>query len=70
MVEDDGEVDSDFPPLEAREPFSKFGFTKLALVVKSVVLRAAVKQPTEVIVLVLLSVNDGSLLINSIVVCQ
>lgn len=36
MVEDDGEVDLDFPPLDNREPISKFGFTKLALVEKPV----------------------------------
>jgi len=65
MVEDDGEVDSDFPPLEGREPFSKFGFNKLALVVKSVVLRSAVKQSTDVTVLVLLfDIVCGDLLIN------
>ena len=32
MVEDDGEVDIDFPPLDVREPISKFGFAKLSLV--------------------------------------
>jgi len=32
-MEDDGEVDSDFPPLESREPVSKFGFDQLGLVV-------------------------------------
>lgn len=32
LVEDDGEVDSDFPPLDGGEPISKFGFARLALV--------------------------------------
>ncbi|XP_025114172.1 target of rapamycin complex 2 subunit MAPKAP1-like isoform X2 [Pomacea canaliculata] len=32
IAEDDGEVDADFPSLDNREPVSKFGFTKLALV--------------------------------------
>lgn len=32
IAEDDGEVDDDFPSLDNREPVSKFGFTKLALV--------------------------------------
>jgi len=32
-MEDDGEIDSDFPPLESREPVSKFGFDQLGLVV-------------------------------------
>jgi len=31
-MEDDGEIDSDFPPLENREPVSKFGFDQLGLV--------------------------------------
>ena len=33
IAEDDGEVDSDFPCLDIREPVSKFGFCKLALMV-------------------------------------
>jgi len=33
IMEDDGEIDSDFPPLESREPVSKFGFDQLGLVV-------------------------------------
>ncbi|KAL5011995.1 hypothetical protein ScPMuIL_010546 [Solemya velum] len=32
IAEDDGEVDIDFPSLDNREPLSKFGFNKLALV--------------------------------------
>ena len=32
IAEDDGEVDTDFPALDNREPISKFGFAKLALV--------------------------------------
>ncbi|CAI9741462.1 Hypothetical predicted protein [Octopus vulgaris] len=32
IAEDDGEVDMDFPSLDNREPVSKFGFSKLALV--------------------------------------
>ncbi len=32
IAEDDGEVDTDFPALDRREPISKFGFAKLALV--------------------------------------
>ncbi|XP_041369186.1 target of rapamycin complex 2 subunit MAPKAP1-like isoform X2 [Gigantopelta aegis] len=32
IAEDDGEVDMDFPSLDNREPVSKFGFAKLALV--------------------------------------
>ncbi|XP_052790210.1 target of rapamycin complex 2 subunit MAPKAP1-like isoform X2 [Mya arenaria] len=36
IAEDDGEVDTDFPSLDSREPISKFGFTKLALVEKDV----------------------------------
>ena len=35
IMEDDGEIDSDFPPLESREPVSKFGFDQLGLVVSS-----------------------------------
>ena len=35
IVEDDGEVDIDFPSLDNREPVSKFGFSKLALVEKN-----------------------------------
>ena len=31
IAEDDGEVDSDFPALENKEPISKFDFAKLAL---------------------------------------
>ncbi|KAK3087119.1 hypothetical protein FSP39_001919 [Pinctada imbricata] len=34
IAEDDGEVDMDFPSLDNREPVSKFGFSKLALVEK------------------------------------
>lgn len=36
IAEDDGEVDADFPSLDSKEPVSKFGFTKLALVEKDV----------------------------------
>ncbi|KAL4223239.1 Target of rapamycin complex 2 subunit mapkap1 [Mactra antiquata] len=36
IAEDDGEVDTDFPSLDSKEPVSKFGFTKLALVEKDV----------------------------------
>ncbi|XP_067946635.1 target of rapamycin complex 2 subunit MAPKAP1-like [Watersipora subatra] len=34
MTEDDGEVDDDFPALDHKQPISKFGFAKLALVVQ------------------------------------
>lgn len=34
IAEDDGEVDMDFPSLDPKEPASKFGFNKLALVEK------------------------------------
>ncbi|KAL9960724.1 hypothetical protein ACROYT_G034215 [Oculina patagonica] len=34
MAEDDGEVDTDFPALENKEPITKFHFTHLALVQK------------------------------------
>ncbi|XP_002720478.1 target of rapamycin complex 2 subunit MAPKAP1 isoform X2 [Oryctolagus cuniculus] len=34
IAEDDGEVDTDFPPLDANEPIHKFGFSTLALVEK------------------------------------
>ena len=34
IAEDNGEVDTDFPSLDSKEPVSKFGFTKLALVEK------------------------------------
>ncbi|KAK2159219.1 hypothetical protein LSH36_156g07027 [Paralvinella palmiformis] len=34
IAEDDGEVDMDFPALDNKEPISKFGFYKLALVQK------------------------------------
>ncbi|KAK3593720.1 hypothetical protein CHS0354_013618 [Potamilus streckersoni] len=40
IAEDDGEVDTDFPSLDSKEPVSKFGFTKLALVEK--------EMPTEI----------------------
>ncbi|XP_033732497.1 LOW QUALITY PROTEIN: target of rapamycin complex 2 subunit MAPKAP1-like [Pecten maximus] len=36
IAEDDGEVDMDFPSLDPREPVSKFGFAKLALVEKNI----------------------------------
>ncbi|RXM94803.1 Target of rapamycin complex 2 subunit MAPKAP1 [Acipenser ruthenus] len=32
IAEDDGEVDTDFPPLDSNEPIHKFGFSTLALV--------------------------------------
>ena len=41
IMEDDGEIDSDFPPLESREPVSKFGFDQLGLVVNHASLRLA-----------------------------
>lgn len=34
IAEEDGEVDTDFPELDPRETFSKFGFAQLALVEK------------------------------------
>ncbi|XP_064649782.1 target of rapamycin complex 2 subunit MAPKAP1-like isoform X2 [Lineus longissimus] len=34
IAEDDGEVDNDFPAIDKREPISKFGFTRMALVEK------------------------------------
>lgn len=36
IAEDDGEVDTDFPSLDNKEPVLKFGFTKLALVEKDI----------------------------------
>ncbi len=36
IAEDDGEVDMDFPALDNKEPLSKFGFGKLALVQKEI----------------------------------
>ena len=36
IAEDDGEVDLDFPALDNREPISKFGFAKLALVEREI----------------------------------
>ena len=36
IAEDDGEVDTDFPSLDNREPVSKFGFSKLAIVEKDI----------------------------------
>ena len=36
MVEDDGEVDFEFPALDNKEPISKFGFNRLALVEKDI----------------------------------
>lgn len=36
IAEDDGEVDTDFPSLDNKEPVSKFGFSKLALVEKDI----------------------------------
>lgn len=64
MVEDDGEVDCDFPPLDSREPISKFGFNKLALVVKSVIPRSAAKQSTDVTVLVIFQFAPDVILIH------
>lgn len=32
MAEDDGEIDTDFPPIVPTDPVSKYGFTKFALV--------------------------------------
>lgn len=42
MAEDDGDVDMEFPALDPREPMSKFGFAKLALVSKPQAVR---KEP-------------------------
>ncbi|XP_061406668.1 target of rapamycin complex 2 subunit MAPKAP1 isoform X1 [Lethenteron reissneri] len=44
IAEDDGEVDADFPPLDATEPIHKFGFSTLALVEKYTALEQANKQ--------------------------
>jgi hypothetical protein len=52
MVEDDGEVDTDFPPLDSREPVNKFGFNKLALVAKSVSPHSIVKKSKMLVVAV------------------
>jgi len=41
IMEDDGEIDSDFPALESREPVSKFGFEQLGLVVNGLASQAA-----------------------------
>ena len=41
IMEDDGEIDLDFPPLESREPVSKFGFDQLGLVVNHTSLQSA-----------------------------
>jgi hypothetical protein len=46
MAEDDGDVDMDFPALDPKEPMSKFGFAKLALVPKpQLVRRESQKKP-------------------------
>jgi len=51
IMEDDAEIDSDFPPLESREPVSKFGFDQLGLVVNhSSVQPAATSKMTPVTV--------------------
>ena len=34
MCEEDGSVDCDFPSLDLKEPFNKYGFSQLALVKK------------------------------------
>lgn len=47
IAEDDGEVDTDFPSLDNKEPVSKFGFTKLALVQKDV--PAHMNKPTIIV---------------------
>jgi len=39
MCEEDGTVDSDFPALDMAEPFTKFGFTQLALVMSENLVR-------------------------------
>uniref|UniRef100_A0A3B3SMI2 Target of rapamycin complex 2 subunit MAPKAP1 n=1 Tax=Paramormyrops kingsleyae TaxID=1676925 RepID=A0A3B3SMI2_9TELE len=44
IAEDDGEVDTDFPPLDSNEPIHKFGFSTLALVEKYSSSGLAVKQ--------------------------
>ena len=36
IAEDDGEVDSDFPALDRKEPIQKFGFNRLALVERDI----------------------------------
>jgi len=46
IMEDDGEIDSDFPPLENREPVSKFGFDQLGLVVNHSSSRLAAASKT------------------------
>ncbi|CAG5127024.1 unnamed protein product, partial [Candidula unifasciata] len=44
MAEDDGEIDTDFPPIVPTDPVSKYGFTKFALVANAPV------QPKSVVV--------------------
>ncbi|KAG8554317.1 hypothetical protein GDO81_003757 [Engystomops pustulosus] len=44
IAEDDGEVDTDFPPLDSNEPIHKFGFSTLALVEKYSSPNLAAKQ--------------------------
>ncbi|XP_013405227.1 target of rapamycin complex 2 subunit MAPKAP1 [Lingula anatina] len=51
MAEDDGEVDYDFPSLDIREPISKFGFSKLALVQEKAVAKINKAAPVVTIYL-------------------
>lgn len=44
IAEDDGEVDTDFPPLDSNEPIHKFGFNSMALVEKYASPGLATKQ--------------------------
>jgi len=46
IAEDDGEVDYEFPPIDKREPISKFGFGRLALVVNDTPTTADIAKPS------------------------
>ena len=49
IAEDDGEVDTDFPALDPKETFSKFGFNQLALVEKEVQPQAGAPKSSVVV---------------------
>lgn len=56
IAEDDGEVDMDFPSLDPKEPVSKFGFSKLALVEKDL---PTAKSPKSSFVVTIFVPNRG-----------
>ena len=54
IAEDDGQVDVDFPALDNREPISKFGFAKLALVQRELAAVPNTKVITMSVLIILL----------------